>query len=556
MLAHVLHRGDIFAGRYRVERCIGSGGMGAVYEAEHLETERRVALKVLHPQALHSESARDRFKQEARVAGKIRYVHVVDVLDAGVDEITDMPYLVMELLHGEDLATRIGRLGPLAAEETVMFLQQAAAALDCLHERQIVHRDLKPENLFLTWGDDGSPTLKLLDFGVAKVLEAGRTSALTQDAQGTPVYMAPEQFAEQIRISPATDIYALGLLAFTLLTGKQYWGDEIERGMNVFMLARIAEAGPKEAATARAARAGKRLPPAFDEWFTTITAIVPGERYPTATVAVEALAEALDVALSENVARSAASSSQNVRIQEIGPPSSRGPAAVVSASRGAPSGPSSPRVVVSTRPQITRIEVPAEAPVVVRAPPSEPSSSRRGGAAAASNSAPSGPISGSTVTSTPPFVMSNRAPPALDRERAHDPSPQSDDAGGTPPIPLSRTLSIWRRPSLATYALLAAGGVLAFVGAVARPRSSAQTTGPNDPTASSITSPNPLFSSAPSASASGADPADPGAAAASTASSTAATSTSAAPVASSATPPRVGPRRADPPPKKPKYTRD
>ncbi|MFO0588210.1 MAG: protein kinase [Polyangiaceae bacterium] len=534
----MLHRGDIFAGRYRVERCIGSGGMGAVYEAEHLETERRVALKVLHPQALHSESARDRFKQEARVAAKIRHVHVVDVLDAGVDEITDMPYLVMEMLHGEDLATRIGRLGPLAAEEAVMFLQQAAAALDCLHERQIVHRDLKPENLFLTWADDGTPTLKLLDFGVAKVLEDGRTSALTQDAQGTPVYMAPEQFAEQIRISPATDIYALGLLAFTLLTGKQYWGEEIARGMNVFMLARIAEAGPKELATVRAARSGSALPPAFDEWFTTITAIVPGERYPTATVAVETLAEALGVELSDNVGRSAASSSQNVRIQEIGgvgPPSSRAGAAAI-ATRGATSAPSPPRgavlAAISARPQVT----------VIDAPISEP--------------APSGPLSGGTMTSTPPLVTSNRAPAALDQERALDAAPQSDDAGGTPPIPLSRTLSIWRRPSIATYALLAGGGVLAFIGAVVRPRSVAMNAGPSESSAPPSISVSALFSSAPSAPASSAAPPDPSASAPSTASSTATAVSSATPAASSATPPRGTPRRTDPLPKKPKYTRD
>src|SRR5262249_53460200 len=125
----------------------------------------------------------------------------------------------------------------------------------------------------------------------------GSSAAFTQDAHGTPVYMAPEQFAEQIRISPATDIYALGMLAFALLTGKHYWGLEIERGLNVFRLARIAEGGPREPATARARRAGARLPGAFDEWFATVTAMRPNERYPTAGVAVETLADALNIAL-------------------------------------------------------------------------------------------------------------------------------------------------------------------------------------------------------------------------------------------------------------------
>src|SRR3954470_23727908 len=110
MTSHVLSRGAVFAGRYKVEACIGSGGMGAVYEAEHLETERKVALKVMLPQALVSEGTRERFKQEARVAGRMRHPHIVDVLDAGVDEATDMPYLVMELLLGEDLGTRLDRL--------------------------------------------------------------------------------------------------------------------------------------------------------------------------------------------------------------------------------------------------------------------------------------------------------------------------------------------------------------------------------------------------------------------------------------------------------------
>src|SRR4051812_36446776 len=173
MSAHVLSRGTVFAGRYQVERCIGSGGMGAVYEAEHIDTERKVALKVMLPQSLVTEGHRERFQQEARVAGRIRHPYIVDVLDAGVDDVTNMPFLVMELLEGEDLGSRIERLGPMMPDEAAVLLQQIASALDCLHERSIVHRDLKPENLFLTSAEDGTPTVKLLDFGVAKVLAEG-----------------------------------------------------------------------------------------------------------------------------------------------------------------------------------------------------------------------------------------------------------------------------------------------------------------------------------------------------------------------------------------------
>jgi serine/threonine protein kinase len=297
MTSHVLSPGVVFAGRYKVLRCIGSGGMGAVYEGEHVETERKVALKVLLAQALATEGTRERFKQEARVAGRLRHPNIVEVLDAGVDDASGMPYLVMELLEGETLGSRMEWCGPLPAEEALLLLHQAASALDRLHERSIVHRDLKPENLFLTWSEDGTPTVKLLDFGIAKVIAEGMTSAYTQDAQGTPVYMAPEQFAEQIRISPATDVYGLGMLAFALLTGKHYWGPEVERGMNVFMLARIAEGGPKEPASERARTAGVDLPRAFDGWFAIITARAPGERFATATVAIEELAEALGVPL-------------------------------------------------------------------------------------------------------------------------------------------------------------------------------------------------------------------------------------------------------------------
>ncbi len=466
MLAHVLHRGDVFAGRYRVERCIGSGGMGAVFEAEHLETERRVALKVLHPQSLNSETARERFKQEARVAGKLRHLHVVDVLDAGVDDITSMPYLVMELLQGEDLGSRIGRCGPMEATEVVRLLQQVSSALDCLHERQIVHRDLKPENLFLTWGDDGTPILKLLDFGVAKVIAEGKTSALTQDAQGTPVYMAPEQFAEQIRISPATDIYALGMLTFTLLTGHQYWGPEIARGMNVFMLARVAEAGPKERATLRAERAGATLPAAFDEWFSTVTAIVPGERFPTATDAVEVLADVLGVPLVEEAPASSSRRTAPTATPMTQAPLSSGAPVVDRSPRADEPGGTPPIHLLRPLPFWRRPSMMTGALLAVagavaifvslaRTPPSfGPSpSSHAGGGSTASSAPPSTRSTASSATSTSPLAEPS-VPAAT--SSSTEPSVAATTSSSTEPSVAATTSSSASHPSTSSSASPAA----------------------------------------------------------------------------------------------------
>jgi serine/threonine-protein kinase len=162
-----LQNGAIFAGRYRVIRCIAAGGMGAVYEVLHLETERRRALKVMLPHVLQSEDLRQRFKQEAKVAAHIDSEYIVEVFDAGLDEATGMPFLVMELLRGEELGKRLKRLGRFAPADVVSYLHQTALALDRTHRANIVHRDLKPENLFLTDREDGPPRVKVLDFGVA-----------------------------------------------------------------------------------------------------------------------------------------------------------------------------------------------------------------------------------------------------------------------------------------------------------------------------------------------------------------------------------------------------
>src|SRR5262245_44917511 len=205
-----LEEGTIFAGRYKVLRRIAQGGMGAVYEVMHVETDRHRALKVMHPHILQSEALRSRFKLEAKVAAHIESDFIVDVFDAGIDEATQMPFLVMELLRGEELGKRLKRLGRLPPEEVVLYLHQAALALDKTHRASIVHRDLKPENLFLSEREDSPPRIKVLDFGIAKIVAEGATSGGQTQSVGTPLYMSPEQFNPIAKLSGAADIYALG----------------------------------------------------------------------------------------------------------------------------------------------------------------------------------------------------------------------------------------------------------------------------------------------------------------------------------------------------------
>jgi serine/threonine-protein kinase len=289
----VLNEEELFAGRYRILRSIAIGGMGAVYEVIHLETERRRALKVMLPHLAESEALRERFRREARVAAQIDSAFIVDVFDAGIDEPTGIPFLVMELLRGEELGKRIKRAGRLDAGEALVYLWQTALALDKTHRVNIVHRDLKPENLFLAEQDDGPPKIKVLDFGIAKFVAEGSTHGAATQSVGTPLYMAPEQCRTGSPVWPATDIFALAMISYTLLVGVPYWREEQSAGGNVFAFLATVMTGPQEPATARARRRGVVLPEAYDAWFATATAPDPKSRFSTATSAISALADAL-----------------------------------------------------------------------------------------------------------------------------------------------------------------------------------------------------------------------------------------------------------------------
>jgi serine/threonine protein kinase len=221
----ILESGRSFA-RYRITRCIGVGGMGAVYEAEHSLLRKPVALKTMHSTRGSEGGARARFLREAEIVARIRHPNVVDITDVGVEQET--PFLVMELLEGEDLAALLTREGPLTAQQAVDLLLPATAGLAAAHRLGIVHRDVKPENVFLASDSLGDLVVKIVDFGVSKDLHgvSGRAAEsgcgsheLRHTVAGTPHYMAPEQVRGAGVLDGRTDQYALGVLLYQCLTG-------------------------------------------------------------------------------------------------------------------------------------------------------------------------------------------------------------------------------------------------------------------------------------------------------------------------------------------------
>src|SRR5664279_5687279 len=211
------------ASRYVPVRLIAEGGMGAVYEVEHARTGDRLALKVLRGGIGSSPEALERFKREARASALIKSEHVVRVIDADIaPELDGAPFLVMELLEGMDLE-RAATTSPPTPEIVVAWLRQVAQAVDKAHRLGIVHRDLKPENFFLATVENRRSIVKVLDFGIAKMIEEGTGVTGSGQLLGTPRYMAPEQACPNAKVTPATDRCALGLIAYRLLVGESYY---------------------------------------------------------------------------------------------------------------------------------------------------------------------------------------------------------------------------------------------------------------------------------------------------------------------------------------------
>jgi len=209
----------IIAGRYRLDRILGKGGMGAVYEATQLQLNRQVAIKVMLPSVSQDEEARRRFEREARVSAALRHPNVVEVYDFGEDE--GRLYLVMEKLVGVELDSLIGKdKPPIPVPRMLSILSQVASALVAAHAIQLVHRDLKPSNIFLERDRDGNDRAVVVDFGLAFIAEREDAARLTQAGMitGTPSYMSPEQI-RGTDIAPTSDIYSFGCVAYEVITG-------------------------------------------------------------------------------------------------------------------------------------------------------------------------------------------------------------------------------------------------------------------------------------------------------------------------------------------------
>jgi serine/threonine-protein kinase len=218
--------GDVLAGKYRVDKILGLGGMGMVVAATHLELDQQVALKFMLPAALESPEASARFLREARAAGKLTSEHVCRVTDVGRFD-SGEPYIVMEYLEGYDLGTMLKKRGPLRVGPAVDYLLQACEGLAEAHAQGIVHRDLKPDNLYLSARADGGHIIKVLDFGISKSSATG-IATRTGDILGSPAYMAPEQMRSTKDVDSRADVWSLGAVMYQLLTGRlPFTGDSL-----------------------------------------------------------------------------------------------------------------------------------------------------------------------------------------------------------------------------------------------------------------------------------------------------------------------------------------
>jgi hypothetical protein len=223
--------GDVLGGKFEVERVLGAGGMGVVVAARHMQLEQRVALKFLLPAACEVPGAVSRFLREGKAAARITSEHVAKVVDTGVLD-GGAPYLVMEYLEGQDLGAVAKQRGKIAPTDAVEYVLQACEAIVEAHALGIVHRDLKPANLFLSRRKDGSPLVKVLDFGISKVEGGSRpdlTSATT--LMGSPRYMSPEQMLSAKDVDARTDVWALGVILFELVTGRPVWEADTVQGL-------------------------------------------------------------------------------------------------------------------------------------------------------------------------------------------------------------------------------------------------------------------------------------------------------------------------------------
>jgi serine/threonine-protein kinase len=283
--------GALLAGKYKVTGELGRGGMAAVYEAEHVNIGKKVAIKVLAAELTNSNVVIERFFREARAAASVKSPYIVDVYDSGRLE-DGRPFIAMELLVGESLYDRMARVRLIDPKSTVRIIGQVCKGLIKAHAAGIVHRDLKPENIHLCRTEDGEEIAKILDFGLAKfyspVETDEKTARLTREGAvfGTPAYMSPEQVKGHGNVDHRADLWALGCMAFECLTGRPVWNTD--QGVAMTFAAIAASPLPLPS------QFRPDLPPAFDTWFRKALERDPDRRFQSAKELADQLASALD----------------------------------------------------------------------------------------------------------------------------------------------------------------------------------------------------------------------------------------------------------------------
>jgi len=281
----------VVAGKYRLTRLLGRGGMGAVWEGTHTSLGTRVAVKFIDAGYAESPEARSRFENEARAAARLRSKHVVEVYDHGVSD-DGRPFIVMEFLQGEPLDKRLDRLGRLPAKDTAQIVMQVCRALAKAHAANIVHRDLKPENVFLVWDDDeGTDVVKVVDFGIAKFNDTSLSSSSatrTGSVLGTPHYMSPEQARGLRSVDSRSDLWSVAVIAYRCIVGVlPFEGEAV--GDLLVKLCTAPVPVPSEVTP--------DVPPSFDAWLQKALTREPAQRFQTAAQLSESLAAVCGLAV-------------------------------------------------------------------------------------------------------------------------------------------------------------------------------------------------------------------------------------------------------------------
>jgi serine/threonine-protein kinase len=437
-----VREGDVLARKYRVERVIGIGGMGVVVAATHVALHQRVALKFMLPAVAANGESIERFLREARAVARLRTEHVPRVLDVGTLE-TGEPYMVMELLEGQDLAKLLSASGPLSVADAIDYVRQACEALVEAHGLGIVHRDLKPDNLFLAYDARGRGQIKVLDFGISKSMGADAASlALTRTSavMGSPLYMSPEQMKASRDVDARTDIWSLGITLYQLVVGEVPFQAESPMALGAKVL--------HELPTAPMVKR-REITKALNDVILRCLEKDPARRYADAAALEQALARALEAdpsagADAVQLPLPAATTGPRVSLGAGGTPPSGSHTLPFSATELAHDTPVfARRATRASALAIVAVAVAGTALVVARMRPSGGASERAPGSAFAASSlgvvdAPSAPpaVASAPVASTQPAAAASSSPPAPSSVVAHatadaraDPRPQARAAG-------------------------------------------------------------------------------------------------------------------------------